>query len=61
MPRKEFIQDYAGNEADASWSEKIAKSRKPWSKEVKENLPEIVRLQNKLSKLEKLFNYLSVR
>ena len=54
MPRKEFIQDYAGNEADASWSEKMAKSRKPWAKEVKENLDEIVRLQNKLSKLEKI-------
>jgi RNA polymerase primary sigma factor len=54
MPRKEFIQEYAGNEADASWSEKIAKSRKPWAKEVKENLTEIVRLQNKLSKLEKI-------
>ena len=54
MPRKEFIQDYSGNEADASWSEKIAKSRKPWAKEVKANLTEIVRLQNKLSKLEKI-------
>ena len=54
MPRKEFIQDYSGNEADASWSEKIAKSRKPWAKEVKDNLTEIVRLQNKLSKLEKI-------
>ena len=38
MPRKEFIQEFAGNEADSSWSEKIAKSRKPWAKEVKENL-----------------------
>ena len=54
MPRKEFIQDYSGNEADASWSEKIAKSKKPWAKEVKANLTEIVRLQNKLSKLEKI-------
>ena len=54
MPRKDFIQEYAGNEADASWSEKISKSRKPWAKEVKENLDEIVRLQNKLSKLEKI-------
>ncbi len=54
MPRKEFIQDYSGNEADATWSEKIAKSRKPWAKEVKANLTEIVRLQNKLSKLEKI-------
>ena len=54
MPRKEFIQEYSGNEADASWSEKIAKSRKPWAKEVKKNISEIVRLQNKLSKLEKI-------
>ena len=54
MSRKEFIQDYSGNEADASWSEKIAKSRKPWAKEVKANLTEIVRLQNKLAKLEKI-------
>ena len=30
MPRKEFIQEISGNEADASWSEKVAKSRKPW-------------------------------
>jgi len=54
MPRKEFIQDFSGNEADPSWSEKIAKSRKPWAKEVKANLAEIVRLQNKLSRLEKI-------
>tara|TARA_B100001057_G_scaffold491029_1_gene580434 strand:+ start:912 stop:2783 length:1872 start_codon:yes stop_codon:yes gene_type:complete len=54
MPRKEFIQDFSGNEADPSWSEKIAKSRKPWAKEVKANLSEIVRLQNKLSRLEKI-------
>ena len=54
MPRKDFIQEFAGNEADASWSEKIAKSRKPWAKKVKENIDEIVRLQNKLLKLEKI-------
>jgi|TARA_B100000767_G_scaffold245102_1_gene243775 RNA polymerase primary sigma factor len=54
MPRKEFIQEYSGNEADSTWSEKIAKSRKPWAKEVKSNLTEIVRLQNKLAKLEKI-------
>ena len=54
MPRKEFINDFAGNEANTSWSEKIAKSRKPWAKEVKENIDEIVRLQNKLLKLEKI-------
>ena len=54
MPRKEFIQEFSGNEADASWSEKVAKSRKPWAKVVKEDLTEIVRLHNKLSKLEKI-------
>jgi len=54
MPRKDFIKDFAGNEANASWSEKIAKSRKPYAKAVKENIDEIVRLQNKLLKLEKI-------
>ncbi len=54
MSRKDFIKDFAGNEANASWSEKIAKSRKPYAKEVKENIDEIVRLQNKLLKLEKI-------
>ena len=54
MPRKDFIKDFAGNEANANWSEKIAKTRKPWTKEVKENIDEIVRLQNKLLKLEKI-------
>lgn len=54
MPRKDFIKDFAGNEANSSWSEKIAKSRKPCAKEVKQNIDEIVRLQNKLLKLEKI-------
>ena len=54
MPRKDFIKEFAGNEANASWSEKIAKSRKPYAKVVKENIDEIVRLQNKLLKLEKI-------
>ena len=54
MPRKDFIKEFAGNEANASWSEKIAKSRKPYAKAVKENIDEIVRLQNKLLKLEKI-------
>jgi len=54
MPRKDFIEEFSGNEADSSWSEKIAKSRKPWAKVVKENIDEIVRLQNKLYKLEKI-------
>jgi RNA polymerase primary sigma factor len=54
MPRKDFIRDFAGNESNASWSEKIAKSRKPYAKEVKVNIEEIVRLHNKLLKLEKV-------
>ncbi len=54
MPRKDFINEFAGNEANTSWSEKIAKSRKPYAKVVKENIDEIVRLQNKLLKLEKI-------
>ena len=54
MSRKDFINEFAGNEANTSWSEKIAKSRKPYAKVVKENIDEIVRLQNKLLKLEKI-------
>ena len=54
MPRKEFIQGYLGNESNKDWSETISRSRKPWAAAVRENLPEIVRLQNKLAKLEKI-------
>ena len=54
MSRKDFIKEFAGNEANSSWSEKKAKSRKPYAKVVKENIDEIVRLQNKLLKLEKI-------
>ena len=54
MPRKEFINSFSGNESDSSWCETIARSRKPWATATKENLPEIVRLQNKLAKLERI-------
>ena len=54
MPRKDFIAGYSGNESNREWSETIARSRKPWAAEVRENLPEIVRLQNKLAKLERV-------
>jgi RNA polymerase primary sigma factor len=53
MPRKEFIKSFSGNEADSSWSESIGRSRKPWAAAARENMPEMVRLQNKLAKLEK--------
>ena len=54
MPRKEFINSFSGNESDSSWAESIARSRKPWAAQTRENLPEIVRLQNKLAKLERI-------
>ena len=54
MPRKEFIKSFSGNESDSSWAESIARSRKPWAAKTRENLPEIVRLQNKLAKLERI-------
>ena len=54
MPRKEFINSFSGNESDSSWAESIARSRKPWAAQTKENLQEIVRLQNKLAKLERI-------
>ncbi|MDC0071903.1 RNA polymerase sigma factor RpoD [Gammaproteobacteria bacterium] len=54
MPRKEFISSFSGNESDSSWAESIARSRKPWAAQTRENLPEIVRLQNKLAKLERI-------
>ena len=54
MPRKDFMAGYLGNESNREWSETIARSRKPWAASVRENLPEIVRLQNKLAKLEKI-------
>ena len=54
MPRKEFLNSFSGNESDSSWAESIARSRKPWAAQTKENLQEIVRLQNKLAKLERI-------
>ena len=54
MPRKEFINSFSGNESDSSWAESIARSRKPWAAQTRENLPEIVRLQNKFAKLERI-------
>ena len=54
MPRKEFINSFSGTESDSSWAESIARSRKPWAAQTRENLPEIVRLQNKLAKLERI-------
>ena len=54
MPRKEFIKSYQGNEANPEWGVKMSRSRKPWAKVLKENLDEVTRIQNKLSRLEKV-------
>jgi len=54
MPRKEFIQGYTSNEADPEWGKKISRSRKPWAKGIKEKIEDITRIQNKLSRLEKI-------
>ena len=54
MPRKEFIKSYQGNEANPEWGVKMSRSRKPWAKVLKENLGEVTRIQNKLSRLEKV-------
>lgn len=54
MPRKEFIQNYPGNEANPDWGIKISKMRKPWAKVIKENIDEVTRQHNKLAKLEKI-------
>ena len=52
MPRKVFIKGYSGNEANPEWGIKMSRMRKPWAKVAKENVDEITRLHNKLSKLE---------
>tara|TARA_Y100000590_G_scaffold205002_1_gene232560 strand:+ start:1058 stop:2914 length:1857 start_codon:yes stop_codon:yes gene_type:complete len=54
MPRKEFIQNYIGNESNPEWGLKMSRTRKPWAKKVKDNIDEITRQHNKLVKLEKI-------
>ena len=54
MPRKVFIKGYSGNEANPEWGIKMSRMRKPWAKVAKENVDEITRQHNKLSKLEKI-------
>ena len=54
MPRKDFIKEYSGNETSHDWSSKIARSKKPFAKLIKENLEEIQRIQTRLTRLEKL-------
>jgi len=54
MPRKDFIQAFSGNETSSDWAIKMSRTRKPWSKQIKNNLDEVTRQQNKLAKLEKI-------
>ena len=54
MPRKEFIKSYSGNEANPDWSLKMSRTKKPWAKSIKVNLDEMIRLHNKLAKLERI-------
>ena len=54
MPRRDFIQGFSGNETNSDWGIKMSRTRKPWSKEVKNNLEEVTRQQKKLAKLEKI-------
>jgi len=54
MPRRDFIQAFSGNETSSDWAIKMSRTRKPWSKQIKNNLDEVTRQQNKLAKLEKI-------
>lgn len=54
MPRKEFIRSYVGNESNPAWCMKMSRAKKPWAKVIKENLDEMIRLHNKLARLEKI-------
>ncbi|MFL2697774.1 MAG: RNA polymerase sigma factor RpoD [Gammaproteobacteria bacterium] len=56
MPRKEFIEQYTGNETNHEWSLKISRSKKSYAKVVKENLEEIQRIQTRLARLERLIS-----
>jgi len=54
MVRKEFIKSFVGNETNLEWAEAMSRKRTPWAKSVKGELEEILRLQKKLIRLEKI-------
>ena len=54
MPRKQFYEEFLGNEPDLKWSAKMLNKRKPWSKVAREYREEIERAQRKMSRLEAL-------
>ena len=54
MPRKLFIEEYQGNEADTKWASKILNKRTAWSKVARGHKEEIERSQRQLHRLEEL-------
>jgi len=54
MPRREFIDEYQGNETNPSWTQKILNKRTPWAKVARGHREEIERCQRRLKKLETL-------
>jgi len=54
MSRKDFIKGFVGNETNQEWTKKVSRMKKSWAKVIKDDLEEILRLQNKLIKLEKI-------
>ena len=54
MPRKQFYEEFLGNEPDLKWSAKMLNKRTPWSKVAREYREEIERAQRKMSRLEVL-------
>lgn len=51
MPRKEFITNFTGDEINLKWCEELARSDRPYAKELARYTPEIVRIQRKLDTL----------
>ncbi|MDG2060810.1 MAG: RNA polymerase sigma factor RpoD [SAR86 cluster bacterium] len=54
MPRKLFIEEYQGSEADTKWASKILNKRTAWSKVARGHKEEIERSQRQLHRLEEL-------
>ena len=52
MPRKEFISSFPENETNLDWLKGHTKSSKPYAKALKEQSEEVLRMQNKLGKLQ---------
>ena len=52
MPKKDFVETFLGNESDAQWVEKIARSRKPYAAKIKELMGTIKLAQKKLGLIE---------